>query len=96
MLVQLPRGPVDELCVSAPFHDPGAVALAALVERLSPAQLTVAYQPGMTQLDGPALVDLLRRTEGRLVVDEEKRYRHGKLIEWSAGGRRWCVACSYV
>jgi hypothetical protein len=91
---QLPVGPVDELCVSAPFHDPGARALAAVMDKLRPAEVTVAHQPGMTQLDGEAIGRLLTDAGGRLLVDGEKRYRHGKLLEWVVDGRRWCLTGS--
>jgi hypothetical protein len=33
---QLPKGAVEELNVCAPFHDPGAIALGRLVDRLNP------------------------------------------------------------
>lgn len=91
---QLPRGPVDELCASAPFHDPGAVALSAVINRLNPVKVTVAHQPGMTQLDGDALGQLLAGIGRRLLIDSERRYRHGKLLEWVADGQRMCLTGS--
>lgn len=94
LLDQIPEGPVDELRVSAPFHDPGAVALTALVERLAPASLKVAFQPGMTVLDGSALSRVLHDNNGELIVDDEARYRHGKLVEWSIGDRTFTLTGS--
>jgi hypothetical protein len=85
LLDQIPEGPVDELRVFAPFHDPGAVALTALIERLAPANLKVAFQPDRTVLDGPALSRVLHDNNGKLIVDDGVRYRHGKLVEWSVG-----------
>ncbi|WP_327255660.1 hypothetical protein [Streptomyces sp. NBC_01244] len=95
ILHQLPVGPVDELAVSAPFHDLGAGALHALVRRLAPKRLTVVYQPDKVRLDGPAVADLVEQYGGELRVDgEHERYRHGKLVEWSVDGQRWTLTGS--
>lgn len=94
ILDQLPVGPVSELAVCAPFHDPGAVALRALVQRLRPERLLIAYQPELTELDGPAVAALTREVDTELRVDGEHRYRHGKLIEWTVDGPRWALTGS--
>lgn len=96
ILEQLPDGPVQELAVSAPFHDPNAHALAQLVDRLQPSALRVAFQPGLTQLDGPKVRALVDQLGGELVVDGETgRYRHGKLVQWTdAAGQRWALTGS--
>ena len=60
ILRQLPPGPVEELAVCAPFHDPGANALRELCERFQPGRLLVSYQPNFTQIDGRALDALMR------------------------------------
>ncbi len=91
---QLPEGPVDELAVCCPFHDPGAVALGQLCERLQPARLVVAIQPGLTVCDGPAIADLVARYGGEVVEIDGDRYRHGKLIEAGVEGRRWALTGS--
>jgi hypothetical protein len=91
---QLPTGPVDELAVSAPFHDPSAAALHALVNRLTPRRLVIAYQPTFTQLDGAAVATLVEQTNATVHVDPEPRYRHGKLIEWAINGRRFALTGS--
>lgn len=91
---QLPEGPVDELSVCCPFHDPGAVALTRLCERLQPAQLRVAIQPGLTVCDGPAIAGLVARYGGEVIEIDSARYRHGKLIEARVGGRRWALTGS--
>ncbi|MFI7707481.1 hypothetical protein [Nonomuraea sp. NPDC049480] len=91
---QLPTGPVEELGVCAPFHDPGAVTLRRLVERLQPRRLVVSFQPGFTELDGQALADLVTELNADVRLDDEPRYRHGKLIEWVVEGRRYALTGS--
>ncbi|XKK40098.1 hypothetical protein HFP72_04785 [Nocardiopsis sp. ARC36] len=44
LIQQLDEGPVDELCLYAPFIDPDARALRALVERLAPARVVLGYR----------------------------------------------------
>ena len=94
ILQQLPQGRTEELAVCAPFHDPAAAALRRLCERLQPDRLVVSYQPGLTQLDGPALAGLIGEHNGQLRTDAEARYRHGKLIEWVIGGQRYALTGS--
>ena len=94
ILDQLPAGPVEELAVCAPFHDPGAVALRRLVTRFKPNRLVASYQPALTQLDGPALAGLAAELQSELRLDGESRYRHGKLIEWVSAGRRYALTGS--
>lgn len=91
---QLPEGPVGELALSAPFHDPHARALRRLIHRFRPARLTVAYQPGLTDLNGPSVADLVQEHGGRIISDNEQRYRHGKLVEWTTGEERWALTGS--
>ncbi|MEV5552034.1 hypothetical protein AB0L44_00145 [Nonomuraea wenchangensis] len=91
---QLPAGPVEELAVCAPFHDPGAVTLRRLVERMRPRRLIVSFQPGFTELDGQALADLVTELDADVRLDDEPRYRHGKLIEWVVEGRRYALSGS--
>ncbi len=96
ILEQLPTGPVRDLAVSAPFHDPNATALTALIERLDPESLRVAFQPGLTQLDGPKVQALVQQRHGQLLDDGETgRYRHGKLVQWTdQSGQRWALTGS--
>lgn len=91
---QLPHGPVDELTVFAPFHDRRSKALRRLLERFRPNQFTLAYQPGLTDLDGPSIADLVKEYDGRIISDNGERYRHGKLVEWSSGEQRWALTGS--
>lgn len=103
----LPRGPVDELLLTAAFHDPRAAAVRALLDRLEPARVKVAVQPGWTSLTPAALEGVLTSwaaaEPGRswdLVRDPENpgqdggRYRHGKLIEWATGSQRMALTGS--
>ena len=94
ILDQLPAGPVEELAVCAPFHDPGAAALRRLAARLQPRQLLVSYQPDLTQLDGAALAGLAAEFDADIRLDGESRYRHGKLIEWVTDGQRYALTGS--
>ena len=88
ILDQLPNLAVDALSVSAPFLDPDAAALAALVARLQPKWLTVALQPELGSYDGRAVaaaagdVDVV---EYRWLSEQGERLSHGKLVEWRAG-----------
>ncbi|WP_152648381.1 hypothetical protein [Streptacidiphilus anmyonensis] len=91
---QLPHGPVDELAVFAPFHDQRALALRQLLERFRPSRFALAYQPGLTDLNGPSVAALVQEHGGRIVIDNDQRYRHGKLVEWTAGGQRWALTGS--
>ncbi|MCW2750499.1 MAG: hypothetical protein JWR83_1609 [Aeromicrobium sp.] len=93
LLEQLPEGPVDELNVYAPFYDPNAAALAALVERFKPSVLRVAYQPTMTHINGAATARLIGAA-GEVRELPQERYRHGKLIEWAIGAERWALTGS--
>ncbi len=93
ILEQLPVGPVDHLSVYAPFHDPGAEALRALIERLEPTTITVAVQPSLTRIDGPAVARQLEG-RGRILMLADSPYRHGKLIEWTRDGAFWALTGS--
>lgn len=83
LLERLPSDPVEELRLAAPFFDPPARAVSALVNRTKPRSVRVAVQPSIAMFDGAALVRATGST-----VDQEFRLlgpgpaRHGKLIEW--------------
>ncbi|MFF4045738.1 hypothetical protein ACFYZ5_03665 [Streptomyces chartreusis] len=91
---QLPHGPVDELAVFAPFHDHRSRALRQLLERFRPSRFTLAYQPGLSDLDGPSVAALVKEYDGRVISDNDQRYRHGKLVEWVSEGQRWALTGS--
>ncbi|MEU8483669.1 hypothetical protein [Streptomyces sp. NPDC048641] len=86
---QLPQGPVNELAVFAPFYDRRSMALRRLLERFRPGRFALAYQPGLSDLDGPSVAALLKKYDGRVISDNDQRYRHGKLVEWVSEGQRW-------
>ncbi|GAA3632891.1 hypothetical protein [Microlunatus ginsengisoli] len=98
LIDQLPVGPVDELLLSAPFHDPAAGAVRAVLGRLQPRTVWLAVQPGWTAFEPASIASVLDAynsatdADVRVVRDEEDpaggRYRHGKLIEWTSGGSR--------
>ncbi|MGI5164503.1 hypothetical protein ACQEU3_09140 [Spirillospora sp. CA-253888] len=95
LLEQLPSGPVDELCLYAPFIDPSGGALARIVERFAPERLVIGLQEHQTSYDGDVLLHAAagaRKAEVRLLP--ERFPRHGKLLEWSAAGRRWALTGS--
>ena len=52
---QLPTGPVASLRLSAPFFDPDGAAVRALVDRMQPAELTIALQPTLGSYNGETL-----------------------------------------
>lgn len=91
---QLPQGPVDELAVFAPFYDRRSMALRRLLERFRPSRFTLAYQPGLSDLDGPSVAALVKEYDGLVVSDNDQRYRHGKLVEWVSEGQRWALTGS--
>ncbi|MFG1948748.1 hypothetical protein [Nonomuraea sp. NPDC048826] len=80
---QLSAGPVDELCLYAPFIS--GEAIRALIHRLEPLRTTLAVQPRWTSYDGDALLDALGGQGVELRFLEEKHLRHGKLIQWRVG-----------
>ena len=94
IIEQLPTGPVDKLSVCAPFFDPGGAALKSVIHRLQPAVVEVVLQPKLAQFDGSALLAAIGSLEYRILSDNDDRYRHGKLIEWSQGTQRWALTGS--
>ncbi|OLP01925.1 hypothetical protein BVU76_13225 [Mycolicibacterium porcinum] len=88
ILDQLPNRPVDALHASAPFFDPDAAAVAALVTRLQPQSLTVALQPEFGSYDGRTVTAAAKdvsQVEFRWLSEQGSRVSHGKLIEWRTG-----------
>lgn len=93
ILRQLPLEQLDELRLSAPFHDRSGSALSALLKRFRPARVTVLSQPGRAVMNPRALRKEAEANQCELVFvqldgddDQSTRYRHGKLIEAVAGG----------
>ncbi|MBT9258121.1 hypothetical protein KMZ32_14975 [Phycicoccus sp. MAQZ13P-2] len=101
ILQQLPDGPVDELLMYAPFHDPRCAAMQALIDHFQPERVALMVQPGWTVINGSSLQALIDRNPVpiQVLLDPENeesagRYRHGKLVEWVAGGQRWALTGS--
>jgi hypothetical protein len=91
---QLPRGPVDDLNLFAPFHDAQTSATRQLIERFQPTRICLAYQPGLTSADGVTLAQLSRDYSIELIELDIDRYRHGKLVEWRIDGQWWALTGS--
>ena len=88
ILDQLPNVPVDALHASAPFLDPDAAAVAALIARFQPQSLTVALQPELGSYDGRTLAAVAKdveQVEFRWLSEQGLRVSHGKLVEWRTG-----------
>lgn len=97
----VPREQVDELLVSAPFHDGQSRALTTLIERTSPRSLSVALQERQTSCDASTLARALDHAASTIpgssqsvVTAPGERYRHGKLIEWVVDEQRWALTGS--
>jgi hypothetical protein len=94
LLGQLPRGPVRELRMSAPFVDEAGGALAEIIAAFDPGQVVIGLQEHLTSYDGDALLRAAgsRHTEVRLLP--ERFPRHGKLLEWDGPGGRYALTGS--
>lgn len=93
ILDQLPKASAQELVCSSPFFDGDLAALKKLMEILSPSSLAVHLQ-AQTSVEGRALLELLAGRNGDVRWIADERYHHGKLVEWTAGGRRWALTGS--
>jgi hypothetical protein len=95
---QLPRGPLTELLLYAPFHDERAEALEQLIVQLSPEAVRLAVQSGArTVIQPSAVAQVVRKLGVALYVTEDAgtAYRHGKLIVGvRPDGSRWALTGS--
>ena len=93
LLDQLPRGPVDELCLYAPFFGTGD-ALRQIIDRFDPARVVVGVQERWSSYDGNAIMRALagRKSEIRRLAEQVPR--HGKLLEWRRGDAWWALTGS--
>ncbi len=95
---QLPRRPIRQLLLYAPFHDEQALAIRQLIMRLAPAEVILAVQSnGRTVIQPQAIAQVISDLAVPLHVIEDSAtaYRHGKLIEGvSADGSRWALTGS--
>jgi hypothetical protein len=96
ILEQLPDGPVDELRLAAPFHDPGGAAFDALLARCTPKHVRIAVQPGRTIIDPERLQAVADTRDVRVTWhrDGEERARHGKVIEAVVSDAGWTLTGS--
>ncbi|QIQ01708.1 hypothetical protein [Streptomyces liangshanensis] len=94
LLDQLPLGPVDELHAYAPFVDEAGHALGALVDRLTPRRTILGLQPRWSSYDAGAIKRALGGFDAQIRFLEETRMRHGKFVEWQAGGSRYALTGS--
>ncbi|GGV35157.1 hypothetical protein GCM10010277_20820 [Streptomyces longisporoflavus] len=94
LLDQLPLGPVDELHAYAPFVDEASHALSELVGRLTPRRTILGLQPRWSSYDAGAIKRALGGFDAQIRFLEETRMRHGKFVEWQAGGRRYALTGS--
>jgi hypothetical protein len=81
LVESVPSKPVDELHVLAPFFDASCVALAQLLDRVSPKKTTL-YLPEGVSVDGTRLTEVIHRAGGevQLLGYSEKAFVHAKLI----------------
>ncbi|MCU8591977.1 hypothetical protein [Streptomyces sp. A13(2022)] len=94
LVEQLPPGPVEEVHAYAPFIDPQAHALRALVDRLKPGQVTLGLQPRWSSYDAETVKRALDGCSAGIRLLEETRMRHGKFVEWRIGEHRHALTGS--
>lgn len=94
-LVERCEGSVSELHVLAPFYDENALALAELVDRLSPSRLVV-YLGAETSVNGASLAKLVNGFGARaeLVGFDPHEFVHAKLVGAIVGERGWLLSGS--
>jgi hypothetical protein len=86
---------VDELWLTAPFYDPDAAAVGALIDMLRPRHVQV-FVTTSTSVNGDRLAGRLRGSGTRVRVDayQPDQFVHGKLIGITAGSRAWLLSGS--
>lgn len=99
------HGPVEELVVVTPFHDPGCAALERLASELKPKELRVLVQPGHCSVDPDQLSRVVGRHNGEVHTitarDElSATYLHAKIVLAKTAGGAVCLTgsanCSIV
>jgi hypothetical protein len=95
ILEALPTGPVDELVIYGPFYDRAAQAVDALAGWMQPDRLRVLLQPDHAVVDGSHLAKVVARHGGRVEpLADDRRYHHGKLIQWRHDGQWYALTGS--
>lgn len=86
---------VEELWLTAPFYDPDATAVAALVRMLMPRRIHLLVT-GSTSVNGDRLAERLDASGAQVTVAayQPDRFVHGKLIGITAGSRGWLLSGS--
>ena len=82
LLSQLPRGPVQELRMFAPFVDGTGEALAEVIAAFDPGRVVIGLQEHLTSYDGDAVLRAAGRRDVEVRLLPERFPRHGKLLEW--------------
>ena len=94
LLSQLPRGPVQELCLYAPFVDQTAKALAEIFDWFDPGRVVIGLQEHWTSYDGDAILRAVGHGQVEIQLLPERFPRHGKLLEWQVDGSRHALTGS--
>ena len=86
---------VDEVWLTAPFYDPDADVVAALLETFMPARVRV-FVTGSTSVNGDRLAERLTASGAEVIVAayEPDRFVHAKLVAIIAGTRGWLLSGS--
>ena len=91
----LDGAPVDRLTVHAPYWDANCTALAQLLSRTNPSEVTVLLQPGETEVNGDALEAVLAQHGGpwavRPVQAQKPTRLHAKFVLAEHGQRATCL-----
>ena len=82
LLSQLPRGPVQELRMFAPFVDGTGEALAEVIATFDPDRVIIGLQEHLTCYGGDAVLRAAGRRDVEVRLLPERFPRHGKLLEW--------------
>jgi hypothetical protein len=94
LLSQLPREPVQELCLYAPFVDQTGRALAEIIDWFDPGRTVIGLQEHWTSYDGDAVLRAAGDREVEIRLLPERYPRHGKLLEWQVSDRRHALTGS--
>ncbi len=86
---------VDELWLAAPFYDPDAAAVGALIATFRPRRVHLVAARS-TSVNGDRLTKLLNACGARVTVAtyQPDRFVHGKLIGVTAGKHAWLLSGS--
>lgn len=94
LLSQLPRGPVRELRMYAPFVDETGEALTEVIAAFDPDRVVIGLQEHLTSYDGDAVLRAAGRRDVEVRLLPERFPRHGKLLEWEGPDGRHALTGS--